>query len=177
MASDGEISCTNDPNFAVIYSFLKVFGKLYSLEVPTIAKLQESIENTQEVSDPLKDLHLRLLRRALKSVQTNRWERSLIKFCHQQSYHQEAWELERFSYKKASTQVKLRILKLLLEYQFTCHTKFKNAVNAISCKELRLDPIGRDRSGCVYWLQVDHEANLCLYKEDQDEETWQMVAR
>lgn len=48
MASDGEISCTNDPNFAVIYSFLKVFGKLYSLEVPTIAKLQESIENTQE---------------------------------------------------------------------------------------------------------------------------------
>lgn len=48
MASDGEISCTNDPNFAVIYSFLKVFGKLYSLEVPTLAKLQEFIENTQE---------------------------------------------------------------------------------------------------------------------------------
>lgn len=48
MASDGEISCTNDPNFAVIYSFLKVFGELYSIEVPTIAKLQESIENTQE---------------------------------------------------------------------------------------------------------------------------------
>lgn len=48
MASDGEISCTNDPNFAVIYSFLKVFGKLYGLEVPTIAKLQEYIEDTQE---------------------------------------------------------------------------------------------------------------------------------
>lgn len=48
MASDGEISCANDPNFAVIYSFLKVFGKLYSLEVPTIAKLQEYIEDTQE---------------------------------------------------------------------------------------------------------------------------------
>jgi remodeling and spacing factor 1 len=48
MASDGEISCTNDPNFAVIYSFLKVFGKLYGLEIPTIAKLQEFIENTEE---------------------------------------------------------------------------------------------------------------------------------
>lgn len=67
--------------------------------------------------------------------------------------------------------------QLLLEFQFTCHQKFKNAVNAISCKELRLDPIGRDKNGCVYWLQVDHEANLCLYKEDQDEETWQLVAR
>lgn len=48
MASDGEISCTNDPNFAVIYSFLKVFGKLYNLEVPTITKLQEFIEDTQD---------------------------------------------------------------------------------------------------------------------------------
>ncbi|CAH0750044.1 unnamed protein product [Diatraea saccharalis] len=177
MASDGEISCTNDPNFAVIYSFLKVFGKLYGLEIPTIAKLQECIENTQEVLDPLKELHLRLLRRALKSVQSNRWERCLIKFCHQQGNHQEAWEIERFSYKKASTQVKLKVLKHLLEYQFTCHPKFKSAVNSIVCKELRLDPIGRDKNGCVYWYQVDDDANLCLYKEDQDEETWQLVAR
>ncbi|XP_013142412.1 PREDICTED: remodeling and spacing factor 1-like [Papilio polytes] len=176
MASDGEISCTTDPNFAVIYSFLKVFGKLYGLEIPTIAKLQELVENTQEVLDPLKELHVRLLRRALKSIQVNRWERALIKFCHQQRYHQEAWEIERFSYKKASTQVKLRILKLLLEYQFTCHPKFKNAVNALSSEELRLDPIGRDKFGCVYWLQIDHEANLCMYKEDQDEETWQLIA-
>ncbi|XP_063893593.1 remodeling and spacing factor 1 isoform X3 [Helicoverpa armigera] len=177
MASDGEISCANDPNFAVIYSFLKTFGKLYGLDVPTLTKLQELIENTQEVLDPLKELHLRLLRRAHKTVASNRWERFMIKFCHQQGHHQEAWEIERFSYKKASTQVKLKVLKLLLEYQFTCHPKFKNAVNAISCKELRLDPIGRDKNGCVYWLQVDHEANLCLYKEDQDEETWQLVAR
>lgn len=48
MASDGETTCTNDPNFAVIYSFLKVFGKLYGLEIPSITKLQESIEDTQE---------------------------------------------------------------------------------------------------------------------------------
>ncbi|XP_053612337.1 remodeling and spacing factor 1 isoform X2 [Plodia interpunctella] len=177
MASDSEISCSNDPNFAVIYSFLKVFGKLYGLDVPTIAKLQEFIENTQEVLDPLKEIHLRLLRRALKSVQSNKWERSLIKFCHQHGHHQEAWEMERFSYKKASPQVKLKVLKLLLEYQFTCHPKFKSAVNALSCKDLRLDPIGRDKNGCVYWYQVDDDANLCLYKEDQDEETWQVVAR
>ncbi|XP_060803635.1 remodeling and spacing factor 1 [Amyelois transitella] len=177
MASDSEISCTNDPNFAVIYSFLKVFGKLYGLDVPTIAKFQEFIENTQEVLDPLKEIHVRLLRRALKSVQSNKWERSLIKFCHQHGHHQEAWEMERFSYKKASAQVKLKVLKLLLEYQFTCHPKFKSAVNALSCKDLRLDPIGRDKNGCVYWYQVDDDANLCLYKEDQDEETWQIVAR
>lgn len=48
MASDGEISCANDPNFAVIYSFLKTFGNSYGLDIPTITKLQEFIENTQE---------------------------------------------------------------------------------------------------------------------------------
>lgn len=69
------------------------------------------------------------------------------------------------------------MFQLLLEYQFTCHLKFKTAVNAITCQDLRLDPIGRDKNGCVYWYQVDHDANLCLYKEDQDEETWQLVAR
>ncbi|XP_050669650.1 remodeling and spacing factor 1 [Leptidea sinapis] len=177
MASDGETSCTNDPNFAAIYSFLKVFGKLYGLEIPTISILQEWIENSQEVLEPLRELHLRLLRRALKSAQSNRWEKCLIKFCHQQTFHQEAWEIERFSYKKASTQVKLKVLKLLLEYQFTCHPKFKNAVNNLSSKDLRLNPIGRDKNSCLYWLQVDHEANLCLFKEDQDEETWHLVAR
>lgn len=48
MASDGETSCANDPNFAAIYSFLKVFGKWHGLEPPTINKLQEFIENTEE---------------------------------------------------------------------------------------------------------------------------------
>lgn len=48
MASDGEVSCTNDPNFVVIHSFLKLFGKLYTLEIPSITKLQELIEDTQE---------------------------------------------------------------------------------------------------------------------------------
>lgn len=68
-------------------------------------------------------------------------------------------------------------LQFLLEFQFSCHPKFKSAINAIPSKELRLDPIGRDKNGCVYWLQVDNDANLCLYKEDQDEETWQLIAR
>lgn len=67
--------------------------------------------------------------------------------------------------------------QILLEYQFTCHPKFKLAVNAIASKELRLDPIGRDQSGCAYWLQMDNDANICLYREDQDDETWQLIAR
>lgn len=69
------------------------------------------------------------------------------------------------------------LYQVLLEYQFTCHGKFKIAVNAIPCPDLRLEPIGRDRTGRVYWLQLDHDANLRLYREDQDEETWDLIAR
>lgn len=56
---------------------------------------------------------MKLLRRALKSAHSDRWEKCMIKFCHQQGHHQEAWEIERFSYKKASTQVKLKVLKVI----------------------------------------------------------------
>lgn len=65
----------------------------------------------------------------------------------------------------------------MLEYQFTCHSKFKNSINAIPSKDLRLDPLGSDKNGRVYWLQVDNDANLRLYREDQDEETWELIAR
>lgn len=67
--------------------------------------------------------------------------------------------------------------QILLEYQFTCHIKFKNAVNQIPSKDLRLDPIGRDLNGRLYWFQIDQQANIRLYREDQDEETWELIAR
>lgn len=64
------------------------------------------------VQEPLRELHVKLLRRALKSLTPDKWERGLIKFCHQHGFHQEAWEIERFTYKKASVQIKLKVLKV-----------------------------------------------------------------
>ena len=36
--------------------------------------------------------------------------------------------------------------------------------------------LGRDTEGQIYWYQVDDEANLRVYREDSDDETWEMVA-
>lgn len=52
-----------------------------------------------------------LLRRINKSVKTDRWERGLQRFAHSYS-HQDGWELERFGFKKAKLECKIRVLKV-----------------------------------------------------------------
>ena len=52
-----------------------------------------------------------LLRRIHKAVHTDKWEKVLQRFAH--SYcHQDGWELERFGFKKAKLEVKIRVLKV-----------------------------------------------------------------
>jgi remodeling and spacing factor 1 len=57
------------------------------------------------------DMHIRLLRKAKKHVKPEAWEKAVIKFAHSYS-HNDAWDLERFGYKKARLSVKLNVLKV-----------------------------------------------------------------
>ncbi|GJQ73045.1 hypothetical protein Trydic_g1677 [Trypoxylus dichotomus] len=177
MASENEASCESDPNFAVICGFLEKFGLTCGLANIDFVDLQEMLENTQEVSHELIELHVKLMRRARRSVSSNdRWERALIKTCHTFS-SQDAWEIERFGYKKARISSKLRVLKELLEMQFDYNQKFKNEINKMSATELRTEPLGRDRMGRAYWYQSDESCQVRVYKDDPDDETWSLVAK
>ena len=76
-----------------------------------------------------------------------------------------------------ATQSTLFHLQNLCEALFDSYKTFKDKVNQIEAKDLRLQPCGRDKRGVMYWWQMDDCANLRIYKDDQDDETWSLVAR
>ncbi|CAL4064997.1 unnamed protein product, partial [Meganyctiphanes norvegica] len=176
MASNEEELCTSYPDFAVICSFIENFGEKLGLNLPNIEEFQKILEDTVNVSDQLIQTVLQLLRRLNKSVQLDKWERGLQRYAHTYSV-QDGWELERFGFKQSKLEVKIRVVKNLLESQFDSSKKFKDKVNLMTANELRLQPNGRDKHGVSYWCQLDEQANLRIYSDDQDEESWSLIAR
>lgn len=73
------------------------------------------------VHEELRQFFVKLLRKIRKSVQPDKLDSALSKFCYTYSA-QDAWEIERFGYKKSSLSVKVRILKVR-KYDFF-HTFF-----------------------------------------------------
>ncbi|KAK8786180.1 hypothetical protein V5799_007455 [Amblyomma americanum] len=176
MATSADENCHDDPNFAVICSFILNFGELCGVNI-SISELQSMLEDTKNVDQTLIDLHVHLLRKANRRVQRDRWEKALIKFCHQGS-NVDGWELERFGYRKAKLSVKLAVLKRLMELQFDANGKFKAELNKQEADVLRLQPLGRDVRGHLYWLHRDAQLNLRLYREHPDDErSWILISR
>ncbi|XP_010770401.1 remodeling and spacing factor 1-like, partial [Notothenia coriiceps] len=128
---------------------------------------------------PLVELHVKLLRKLGRSVTTDRWEKYLAKVC-QELNSTWAWELEQKGYQEMSMECKSCILKYLCECQFDDNLKFKMAINEEDPEKMRLQPIGRDQQGLMYWLQLDPEQNIRLYTEEQDDldgSTWKCIVR
>lgn len=72
------------------------------------------------------------------------------------------------------------MFQYLCECQFDDNLKFKMAINEEDPEKMRLQPIGRDRQGLMYWLQLDQEQNIRLYTEEQDDldgSTWKCIVR
>lgn len=116
------------------------------------------------------------MRKLKRSVNPDKWERAIVKFCFSYGGTDDAFEVERYGYLHSNPGVKLRIIKNLLESQFDVNAKFKNTINAKPSTELRLEPFGKDKDGNVYYCQIDEKANIKIYQENLDEETWSVVA-
>uniref|UniRef100_A0A8C7D259 PHD-type domain-containing protein n=1 Tax=Oncorhynchus kisutch TaxID=8019 RepID=A0A8C7D259_ONCKI len=127
----------------------------------------------------LVDLHVKLLRKIGKSVSADRWEKYIVKVCHEFNSTW-AWELENKGYKDMSVECKTGILKHLCECQFDDNVKFKTAINEEDPDKMRLHPIGKDKDGLMYWFQLDQDNNVRVYVEEQDDldgSSWKCIVR
>ncbi|XP_054974582.1 remodeling and spacing factor 1 isoform X2 [Sorex araneus] len=119
------------------------------------------------------------MRKIGKSVTADRWEKYLIKIC-QEFNSTWAWEMEKKGYLEMSVECKLALLKYLCECQFDDNLKFKNIINEEDADTMRLQPIGRDRDGLMYWYQLDQDHNVRMYIEEQDDQdgsSWKCIVR
>ncbi|XP_049922399.1 remodeling and spacing factor 1 isoform X1 [Epinephelus moara] len=174
--SSGPALC---PSFAEVCSFLERYGAVLDLPEMTFPQMERYLRDTTTVPKPLVELHVKLLRKLGRSVTADRWEKYLAKVC-QELNSTWAWELEQKGYQEMSMECKSCILKYLCECQFDDNLKFKMAINEEDPEKMRLQPIGRDQQGLMYWLQLDQEQNIRLYTEEQDDldgSTWKCIVR
>lgn len=74
----------------------------------------------------------------------------------------------------------LTIFQYLCECQFDDNLKFKNIINEEDADTMRLQPIGRDKDGLMYWYQLDQDHNVRMYIEEQDDQdgsSWKCIVR
>ncbi|XP_034033570.1 remodeling and spacing factor 1-like [Thalassophryne amazonica] len=176
MASSSPGLC---PSYAVICSFLERYGALLDLPELTFPQLERYLQDNSCVPKLLVDLHVKLLRKIGKSVSADRWEKYLAKVC-QEFNTAWAWELEQNGYRAMSMESKTGILKYLCECQFDENLKFKAAINEEDPDKMRLQPIGRDKDGQMYWFQLDQDNNVRVYVEEQDDldgSSWKCIVR
>lgn len=68
----------------------------------------------------------------------------------------------------------------MCECQFDDNLKFKTLINEEDPDKMRLQPIGRDKEGLLYWFHSDQDQNIRVYSEEQDDldgSSWKCIAR
>nr|XP_032828000.1 remodeling and spacing factor 1 isoform X1 [Petromyzon marinus] len=172
-------SVASSPNFAVVCSFLERYAALLRLPDFNFAELEAALDDTDEAPNALVELHLRLLKTMGQKVARDRWEKHLAKMC-EDFDSPLAWELKNLGYPKMSQANKLILLKFLCETQFDDNVRFKATVNEEEAELMRVQPLGRDRHGLVYWIHTDGHFNTRLYTEEQDDleqSSWKLLSR
>ncbi|KAJ1120081.1 hypothetical protein NDU88_008258, partial [Pleurodeles waltl] len=166
-------------DFAVVCSFLERYGALLELPEFTFPQLERVLRDTGPVPKILVELHLKLMRKIGKSVTVERWEKYLTRLC--QDFNTTwAWEMEKKGYQEMTVECKLGMLKHLCECQFDDNVKFKNFINEEDADAMRLQPIGKDKDGLMYWYQLDQDHNVRIYIEEQDDQdgsSWKCIVR
>ena len=161
--------CNANPNFAVVVDFLDKFAEHLDIKPIPIKSLERHIKDTSEkVDQDLIQIHTALLKRvklSKKMLVTRRsWEKALLLFCKKSKILRResiGTELENVGYSELDVNVKLKILKVLMEAQFDVGD-FKVVTETLPVESLRHEPAGRDVDGRLYWTLTDEFAEIRL---------------
>ena len=168
--------CEKNPNFAIIVDFLDKFGEHLGIKPMSISELNRNILNTEE--SMLHQDFILIMTSMLKKIKlpkkmliTRRsWEKGLLQFCKKLKMKEEAEELES-GWFDLDVDVKLLILKALMEYQFDI-PDFKIVSDTLPGEILRHLPAGRDVSGLLYWTLMDEFAEVRIYTDNYSHTNW-----
>ena len=161
--------CNANPNFAVVVDFLDKFAEHLDIKPIPIKSLERHIKDSSEkVDQDLIQIHTALLKRvklSKKMLVTRRsWEKALLLFCKKSKILRResiGTELENVGYSELDVNVKLKILKVLMEAQFDVGD-FKVVTETLPVESLRHEPAGRDVDGRLYWTLTDEFAEIRL---------------
>ncbi|CAF0919878.1 unnamed protein product [Didymodactylos carnosus] len=170
----------NDSNYGVVLCFMDKFRPLLDLNDYSLRQFEEHLlSDNENINQRLIDFHILLLKRL--SIGKNAKREKFVSIITRFSYRFN-WEdgdhLTSAGYARATINVKIRILKNLLESQFDQNQTFKVALQDKPSNEIRSQPLGRDRYGSSYWLFMDNECFIRLFRESSDcEKTWSNIAK
>ncbi|CAF3188709.1 unnamed protein product [Rotaria sp. Silwood2] len=176
------LSLLNDSNYGIVLCFLEKFRSILDLPNYSLQRFEDHLINYEErnsVPARLIDFHFILLKRLslAKNTQREKFDPIITKFASRFDYN-DSDRLSSVGYLQAEINVKIRILKNLLESQFDLNQTFKNTLVDKTARDIKSTPLGRDRFGVSYWLFMDTDCFVRLFREDVDiDRAWTNVAK
>ena len=157
-------SCNENPNFAVIVDFMEKFSEHLGLKKIPMRELQKMVcDPNVDIHMDLIQLHMDLLKKIKLSKNNSKkiyitkrsWENALVLFCNGPgSMVDVGTEIQNSGYSRVSLNIRLDILKHLMESQFEWNEPLRFLVDDLPVEVLRNEPTGRDIHGKTYWTQA-----------------------
>ncbi|CAF3339298.1 unnamed protein product [Rotaria sp. Silwood1] len=174
------LNLLNNPDYGIILGFIEKFRSYIKMKNYPLRILEDNlICEKEKLSGRFIDFHLALLRKVTsgKLLKRDQFVPSIAKFADRFN-HDDGDYLNEHGYSKSNVEIKLRVLKNLLEKQFDCDQTLKTFVANNPSHEIRSKPFGRDRFGASYWLFMDTECFMRVFRENIDNKhTWINVAK
>jgi hypothetical protein len=173
----------NNVDYGTILAFMDMFAPYLSIKPLPFNTFEASLLETRTFNRKLSDFHMNLIRNLNygKQAKKDKLEHYLLKYMHRYALVDEEIDSNTHSYAQVDVDLKLKLVKNLLESQFDENQKLKQnlAEQVGDLNTLRSRPLGRDTNALTYWFYMDSEFSVRVYTQksaDMNASSWTLVA-